>query len=411
MCEQWLVGHVYCQAVTITDADLAVLADDMERDYVVRKASMADKEKIGQTICAFANDLPDRGRPGVLLIGVLDDGRPAGLSVTDRMQQELADYRSNGLILPLPVMSVERRSLAGYEVAVVAVQPSRIPPVRYRGQIWVRVGPRRAVASAEEERLLNERRRRFDLPFDARSCPGAQLDDLDQTVFVRAYLPAAIDPDVLAQNGRTVTERLMSLRFATADGVPTVAGIIVLGTDPPQWIPGAYVQFLRIAGHELSDPIQDEKRIDGSMIDILRQLDELLRLNITSSVDIVSGDRERRSPDFPLAALQQLVRNAVMHRDYEISTAPVRITWYADRVEILSPGGPYGSVTPENFGRPGLTDYRNPVVAEAMRALGYVQRFGAGIPIATRSMADNGNPPIEFDVTPSYVSVIVRRKS
>ena len=192
--------------------------------------------------------------------------------------------------------------------------------------------------------------------------------------------------------------------------MPTAVGVIVLGIDPPQWIPGAYVQFLRVDGDELSDPIQDEKRLDGALIDVLRQLDELLKLNITSAVDIVSEDRERRRSDYPLAALQQLARNAVMHRDYEVSTAPTRITWYADRIEITSPGGPYGSVTPENFGRPGITDYRNPAIAEAMRALGYVQRFGAGLVIANRALVDNGNPPPEFDVTSSYVNVTVRRK-
>jgi ATP-dependent DNA helicase RecG len=345
------------------------------------------------------------------LIGVHDDGRPAALPITDALLRELADYRDQGLILPLPMMSVERRALAGADIAVVEVNPSRVPPVRFKGQIWIRVGPRRAIASAEEERLLSERRRRLDLPFDARSVPGATVDDLDQTVFLREYLPAAVDAEVLAQNGRTVLERLTSLRFATPDGMPTVAGVIVLGADPTQWIPGAYVQFLRVDGYELSDPVQDEKRLDGAMIDVLRQLDELLRLNITSAVDIVSEDREVRRADYPLAALQQLVRNAVMHRDYEVSTAPIRITWYADRLEIINPGGPYGSVTPENFGRPGITDYRNPAIAEAMRALGYVQRFGVGLAIASRSLANNGNPPFEFDVTPSYVSVIVRGKS
>jgi len=396
--------------VTISDAELTALARDLERDCVERKAALTDKNKVGQAICAFANDLPDHGRPGILLVGVRDDGGAAGLPITDELLQELADFRDQGQILPLPTMSVERRTLDGVGIAVVEVQPSRQPPVRFKGQTWIRVGPRRAIASAEDERLLSERRRRFDLPFDARSVPGATVADLDETLFLREYLPAAVDPEVLAQNGRTVLERLTSLRFATADGLPTVAGVIVLGIDPPQWIPGAYVQFLRIDGDELSDPIQDEKRLDGALIDVLRQLDELLRLNIMSAVDIVSGDRERRHADFPLAALQQLVRNAVMHRDYEVSTAPTRITWYADRVEVANPGGPYGSVTPENFGRLGITDYRNPAIAEAMRALGYVQRFGAGLAIANRALADNGNPPPEFDVTASHVSVTVRRK-
>jgi ATP-dependent DNA helicase RecG len=395
--------------VTISDSELADLAHDLESDRVERKAALTDKNKVGQVICAFANDLPDHGRPGVLLIGVHDDGIPAGLLITDALLKELADFRDQGQILPLPSMTVERRSLGGVDIAVVEAQPSHQPPVRYKGQIWIRVGPRRGIASAEDERLLSERRRRYDLPFDARRVSGTTVADLDETLFVREYLPAAVDPDVLAQNGRTVPERLTSLRFATASGNPTAAGVIVLGIDPTQWIPGAYVQFLRIEGNDLSDPILDEKRLDGALIDVLRQLDELLRLNITSSVDIVSADRERRHSDFPLAALQQLVRNAVMHRDYEVSTAPSRITWYADRVEITNPGGPYGSVTPENFGRPGITDYRNPAIAEAMRALGYVQRFGAGMAITNRALAENGNPPPEFDVTSSYVNVTVRR--
>ena len=97
-----------------------------------------------------------------------------------------------------------------------------------------------------------------------------------------------------------------------------------------------------------------------------------------------------------------------MHRAYEATNAPVRVYWYDDRVEITNPGGPYGEVTVETFGTPGLTDYRNPNLAEAMRVLGLVQRFGAGIPIARRALAENGNPPLEFDVQPTYVIVTVR---
>jgi cellulose biosynthesis protein BcsQ len=67
--------------------------------------------------------------------------------------------------------------------------------------------------------------------------------------------------------------------------------------------------------------------------------------------------------------------------------------WFADRVEILNPGGPYGIVTRENFGRPGVTDYRNPLVAESMKVLGYVQRFGAGIAIAAASWNGTATRP------------------
>jgi ATP-dependent DNA helicase RecG len=122
-----------------------------------------------------------------------------------------------------------------------------------------------------------------------------------------------------------------------------------------------------------------------------------------------------RATDYPIGALQQIVRNAVMHRSYDGANAPVRVTWYADRIEVLSPGGPYGSVTPETFGQPGFTDYRNPTLAEALKGYGFVERFGQGIEIVRQTLAANGNPPAEFQFpppnAPAWVHVIVRKRT
>ena len=127
------------------------------------------------------------------------------------------------------------------------------------------------------------------------------------------------------------------------------------------------------------------------------------------ATEITGGPVEIRRPDYPRAALQQLVRNAVLHRTYEVSNAPVRCYWFSDRVEIHSPGGPFGQVTAENFGQPGVTDYRNPHLAEAMRNLGFIQRFGVGITIARQELERNGSPPPEFDVRDTHVVVTVKR--
>jgi len=64
----------------------------------------------------------------------------------------------------------------------------------------------------------------------------------------------------------------------------------------------------------------------------------------------------------------------------------------------------------ENFGRPGVTDYRNPNLADAMKVLGFVQRFGVGIATAQAELLKNGNPPAEFHVEPSNVLVTIRKK-
>ena len=97
-----------------------------------------------------------------------------------------------------------------------------------------------------------------------------------------------------------------------------------------------------------------------------------------------------------------------MHRNYIGGNAPIHVYWYNDRIEISSPGGPYGDVTEANFGQPGITGYRNPTLADAMKVLGLVQRFGSGIAIARKLCAENGNPPIDFNVSQTQVVAIIR---
>lgn len=400
---------------TYTDEELEALLAAPESDLVERKESFRGDapNTVREAVCAFANDLPGHARPGVVFIGVRDDGRPAGLVVDDELLRALSDIKSDGNIVPPPTLIVERRILRGVELAVVTVAPADAPPVRYKGRIWVRVGPRRAIATLQDERILNERRRHRDRPFDIQPVRGATLADLDLDRFEREYLPAAVAPDVLAANARTTEKRLAALKMVSAFDapVPTVLSVLVLGKSPRDFLPGAYVQFLRIQGGSLADPVIDEQLIDGPLLDIARLLDEKLTAHNRVAVDFTSGTTEQRRPMYPPAALQQLTRNALLHRTYEGTHAPVRVTWFEDRIEVMSPGGPFGAVTIENFGEPYLADYRNPNLAEAMRVLGLVQRFGAGIAIARKTLHDNGNPAPKFTVTATHVLVTLRRAS
>ncbi len=391
------------------DQELTALFRDFESDRVERKASDSDRNRIRQAVCAFANDLPNHRQSGVIFVGVNDDGSCANFPITDEVLLRLTDMRSDGNILPFPVLTVRKMTIDGCEVVAVIVEPSDSPPVRFNGRTWIRVGPRRASATAEEERRLSEKRRAGDLPFDLRPLPSASLADLNVPLFQQSYLPCVVDPEVLDENQRSPTQQLASVRFITPEptSCPTVLGLLVVGQDPQQFIPGSYVQFLRIDGTELADPIKDQKEITGTILDILRRLDEVLQLNVSTATDMNGDTLELRQPDYPLEALRQLTRNAIMHRSYEQTNAPVKVYWFSDRIEIYNPGGLFGQVTPENFGQ-GATDYRNPHLAEVMKNLGYVQRFGFGIPTARRSLERNGNPPPEFLLNEAHTTVILR---
>ena len=390
----------------LTDDEWRLRRRDLESQWVERKQSAADRSGIRRNICAFANDLAGSARVGVIFVGLKDDGRCAGLDIDDQLLQNLAQMRHDGNILPIPSMQVERKVLEQCPLAVIQVEPAANPPVRYQGRVWVKVGPTVQAATAEEEQRLTERRRAGDAPFDLRPAHSAGLDALDRDYVRQTYIPAAISTEVLSQNQRSLPQQLRALRLAVGDR-PVWGGLIACGADPQAWVAGAYVQFLRIDGTALIDPIKDQKALTGKLEDVLRRVDELLEINIAVRTDITSAPREIRQPDYPLAALQQLARNAVMHRAYETTNAPVRLYWYSDRIEIQNPGGLYGRVTPANIDT-GTTDYRNPLIAEIMRHLGFAQRFGIGLPIARKALQDNGNPPPEFAFFPTHVTVIVR---
>lgn len=256
----------------MTEQELKELIAQHEADRIEFTISTKDTDKFSEAVRAFANDLPKHDRPGHLVIGVDDNGRYAGISISDQLLRNLGGLRDDGNIQPLPAISVEKIVTAQGEVAVITVQPALLPPVRYKGRVCIRNGPRRGYATEHEERILIERN-------------------------VEAY---------------------------------------------------------------------------------------------------------------PQVAVRELLMNAVMHRDYA-STAPLRITWLNDRVEIQSPGGLYGEASRENF--PRQTSYRNPVVAEAMKGLGYVNRYGRGVLRAQAALEKNGSPPPEFQFDAGYVLETLHRRA
>jgi len=399
---------------TFSDKDLENLLDAVESDLVERKQSFRGDtpKKARQAVCAFANDLPNHQQPGVLFIGARDNGAPSNEPITDELLRNLADMKTDGNILPLPVLAVEKRILKGAEMAVVTVLPSDMPPVKYAGRIWIRTGPRRAIANEQEERILIEKRRYKNIPFDIYPIPTAKISDLSRLVFEGEYLPSAFASDILESNNRAYEERLASCKMITSteETTPTVLGLLALGKNPQDFLPGAYIQFLRINGTELSDPVIDEDKIGGAVVEMLRRIEEKLAAHNRSSIDIATEPTHIINPSYPPVALQQIVYNAILHRTYEGTNAPVRIYWFNDRIEITSPGGPYGNVTIENFGQSGITDYRNPNIGDVLKTFGYIQAFGRGIATARRELEKNGNPELEFEVNQSTVLCVLRKQ-
>jgi ATP-dependent DNA helicase RecG len=390
--------------------ELLGLLGDRESPRVERTTSTDKTDKFGEAICAFANDLGDYRKPGILLIGVADDGAITGAEITDRLLQNLAGIASDGNLLPPPVLVVERQELNGRQIAVVEVQPSRDSPVRYKGVVWVRRGPRRGRANPEEERRLSEKRSTYlARTWDARPCAEATLDDLALDLFALDYRRAAIAPEVVAENDRPLEQQLAALRFFDpAAERPTHAGVLLFGADPLYFVPGAYVQYVRYQGRDRAADVATERRLSGDLGNVLRALAQLVDDLAVGRPEYVDAVREVIAFDYPPRALRELLTNAVIHRTYENSTTPIQIDHFEDRLEILNPGGLHPDLSRELF--PRGTAYRNPILAEAAKVLGFANRFGRGIEVAQAELAKNRSPEAVFQPVENHFLVTVWKR-
>ena len=391
----------------MTKEEIRALLNDIESDRVERTISTTNTDKFGQAICAFANDLPDYRLSGYLFLGVKDDGEVQGLDVTDELLKNVAAIRTDGNIQP------EKVSMEEGDIVMVRVEPSVFPPVKYKGRIWIRIGPRKGVANEDDERVLLEKRRTNVTAFDASPCLNATIDDVDLQKFKHYFLPKAMTDDEIEEDrkeGRTVKNQLSSFGFFDMKyDCPTNAGMLFFAKNLRRFIPGAYIQYVRFAGKDRAGDIMMEHEFKGNLCTTLEELDTFVETTIANRRPIpVSSTREDPFVDYPYWSTRELLMNAICHRDYT-SNGPIQFYQYDDRIEIMNHGGLYGRANEQNF--PKVNDYRNIVVAEAMKVLGYVNRHSRGVLKVQKELKANENGEAEYDFSYQTAVMVKEMKS
>ena len=245
--------------------------------------------------------------------------------------------------------------------------------------------------------MINEQNK-IVMGFDSLACFDSSIEELDIAFFKLKYLPKAIKEATLKADDREVKQQLASLRLYDLDNnCATYSGILLLHNNPIYYLPGAYIQYVKFQDITRTGDVLAEKVFKGNLIDVLKNIDDFIKYNIIVEKPVRNGTfREDTYRSYPAWTLRELTLNAIMHRDYQ-SNAPIYIYDFKDRIEIHNTGGLYGSVRPNNF--PNTSDYRNPVLAEILRNLGYVNRFNYGIQRSQEELAQNGNPPAIFDIS------------
>jgi ATP-dependent DNA helicase RecG len=147
----------------------------------------------------------------------------------------------------------------------------------------------------------------------------------------------------------------------------------------------------------MNTDVEFEKKFSGALITELNSMDDFIKNNIIKERPVKKDSfQEDTIRNYPFWALRELLMNAIMHRNYE-SNSPIYVYEFSNRIEILNPGGLYGDVNANNF--PNASDYRNVVIAEALKTLGFVNRFNYGVKRAIDELIKNENGKPDFDLT------------
>ena len=201
---------------------------------------------------------------------------------------------------------------------------------------------------------------------------------------------------------------------------PTLAGIMTFGNYPQAFYPQLFVACVVVPGVELGDTGQmgerfiDNKRIEGTIEEMLNGTMNFLRRNMKTSVIIDSNGKRKDKSEYPLEALREAVANALIHRDYSTQTenAYIAVNMYEDRIEIISPGTLYGTNRLDKLGTSTSMEVRNPNIVRILEEKGSViENRHSGIPTMKREMRKYGLPNPEFYEERDSFKVIFRNNS
>lgn len=252
-------------------------------------------------------------------------------------------------------------------------------------------------------------------PWDRRRCTTATVNDLDLLALRDALQRMGIfAPEVGVEpylaDGVQLSPFVPSLCVAEplSDVVrPRNYAVLLFGTAPQRFIPGAFTIYSAYPGIDRTDPFAQRFEIPGTLIDQARRLQQLLdaeAVTLFDKTDLKTPNAEK----YPRRALQEAMVNALAHRDYEL-VDPTRITSYRDRTEFISPGPlPVGITLKDLQTRNVAPRWRNQALAWFLARLQLAQAEGQGIQTIRSTMKAAGCPPPIFDASEVSVTCVLR---
>ncbi len=355
----------------------------------------ADIEPLAESLVALANS-----SGGLIVLGVTDAGEPSDEIWEDEAEMALRQAISQ---CDPPVMCHWQTVEVG-ERRYVGIQTPRSLEMHSLndGRIFVRSGLLNRLMVGDEIRKVAAGKSAAD--FETEPMPGATVDDFDGEI-VQEYLAKR------KQRGSPLVtseeQLLFEIGAIDGEGTPTIAGILLFGRNPRAFLPQSGVVFVKFPGTEprsseggASYGRRDD--IHGPLARVVERAWSIVWDEMRIGAKIDKLEREEK-PEYPRFAVREALVNAMCHRDYRIRGRRVEVRMYADRLEVISPGGLPGYMTLDNLVEEHYS--RNPQLVNGLYQWGYIEELGLGIDQMIEDMVAAGHSPPKFDALPHLFTV------
>ena len=403
------------QAEELKDLVQEICAQKVETQTLELKAAAHGcPTKLFDTLSAFSNQ--DGG--GLLVFGIDEnnDFAVCGVYNAQDLQKRVTEQckQMEPVIRALfTVCEIDGKTVVSAEIPGVDIADR---PVFYKGVGRIKGS---YIREGESDELMSEyeiysyeafRKRVRD---DVRLVDGAKMTMIDRAQLENYIRAVKAERKNLSEN--VPDTEILELMGVTAEGQLTLAGLLTFSRYPQTCFPQLCITAVALPGvaqGELGEDgarFIDNRRITGSVADMLEEAVEFVQKNSRTRTIIDDAGHRRDKPEYPMKAVREAILNALVHRDYSLHTenVPIRLEMYRDRMEITNPGGLYGKITIDVLGKV-QPETRNAALANMLELLKITENRYSGIPTMRTECARAELPAPVFSVAHGEFKVTLR---
>lgn len=361
---------------------LIALGEDSQHQF---KADVTRSDALAQEMVAFSNS-----SGGYLLIGVQDDGSIAGLNMADigRINQLVSNASTEHMRPPI-APTTQNFSLPEGMVMLVHIPEGVSKPYMDKNlHVYVKSGADKRKVTAREE-LQRIFQQTALIHADELPVPNSSLQDIDMTAFSQFFeneYGESLDEQSLSARQLLQNMNLMVQAPTLHNAQLNYAGALLFAKKPQLRLPVFLIKAVAFYGTVITDEQYiDSRDITGKLSEIFAQALSFCMMNIRY-LQNNQGFNSLGEPEIPKIVFEELLANALIHRDYFVS-APIRLLIFSNRVEIISPGHLPNNLTIENI-KMGNSNIRNPILASFASKLLPYRGLGSGILRALKAYPD-----------------------